>query len=391
MIEHVIIVHFHELSLKGKNRSWFEKTLLKNIKRHLIGLPYSNINRLSGRIIIGNIDFSLCDRYTRVLSDLIGIRNFILASKVDLDIDQIKEEALKTIKLDTSKDTFRVSARRQNKNFKLNSNEINQIVGEYIVKNTDYSVNLGSPDIDLIIEIVNETVFIGTKKINAFGGLPVGTGEKGLSLISSGIDSPVASFNLIKRGVELDYIHFHSSPATSRQSIYNVESILNELCRFQMDCKLFLFPLLEIQNIIMDKIDSKYWVILFRRAMVKIANLLAIDNRYKVLVSGENVGQVASQTLSNIVAVDDASTIPIIRPLAGHNKEEIVSQAEQIGTYEISIEPYQDCCSYFVPPNPETKSRLDRILKLEDSLQLNEIIASYNQNIEIKEISFYEK
>ena len=391
MIEHVIIVHFHELSLKGKNRSWFEKTLLKNIKRHLIGLPYSNINRLSGRIIIGNIDFSLCDRYTRVLSDLIGIRNFILASKVDLDIDQIKEEALKTIKLDTSKDTFRVSARRQNKNFKLNSNEINQIVGEYIVKNTDYSVNLGSPDIDLIIEIVNETVFIGTKKINAFGGLPVGTGEKGLSLISSGIDSPVASFNLIKRGVELDYIHFHSSPATSRQSIYNVESILNELCRFQMDCKLFLFPLLEIQNIIMDKIDSKYWVILFRRAMVKIANLLAIDNRYKVLVSGESVGQVASQTLSNIVAVDDASTIPIIRPLAGHNKEEIVSQAEQISTYEISIEPYQDCCSYFVPPNPETKSRLDRILKLEDSLQLNEIIASYNQNIEIKEISFYEK
>ena len=391
MIEHVIIVHFHELSLKGKNRSWFEKTLLKNIKRHLIGLPYSNINRLSGRIIIGDIDFSLWDRYTRALSDLIGIRNFILASKVDLDIDKIKEEALKTIKLDTSKDTFRVSARRQNKIFKLNSNEINQIVGEHIVKNTDYSVNLGSPDIDLIIEIVNETVFIGTKKINAFGGLPVGTGEKGLSLISSGIDSPVASFNLIKRGVELDYIHFHSSPATSRQSIYNVESILNELCRFQMDCKLFLFPLLEIQNIIMDKIDSKYWVILFRRAMVKIANLLAIDNRYKVLVSGENVGQVASQTLSNIVAVDDAATIPIIRPLAGHNKEEIVSQAEQIGTYEISIEPYQDCCSYFVPPNPETKSKLDRILKLEDSLQLNEMIMSYNQNIEIKEISFYEK
>ena len=391
MIEHVIIVHFHELSLKGKNRSWFEKTLLKNIKRHLIGLPYSNINRLSGRIIIGDIDFSLWDRYTRVLSDLIGIRNFILASKVDLDIDQIKEEALKTIKLDTSKDTFRVSARRQNKNFKLNSNEINQIVGEHIVNNTDYSVNLGSPDIDLIIEIVNETVFIGTKKINAFGGLPVGTGEKGLSLISSGIDSPVASFNLIKRGVELDYIHFHSSPATSRQSIYNVESILNELCRFQMDCKLFLFPLLEIQNVIMGKIDSKYWVILFRRAMIKIANLLAIDNRYKVLVSGENVGQVASQTLSNIVAVDDAATIPIIRPLAGHNKEEIVSQAEQIGTYAISIEPYQDCCSYFVPPNPETKSKLDRILKLEDSLQLNEMIMSYNQNIEIKEISFYEK
>ena len=391
MIEHVIIVHFHELSLKGKNRSWFEKTLLKNIKRHLIGLPYSNINRLSGRIIIGDIDFELWNQYSRVLSDLIGIRNFILASKVELDIDQIKVEALKASKSEESKKSFRVSARRQNKFFKFNSHEINQVVGEYVVNNTDLSVNLNNPDIDILIEIVNETVFIGTKKVEAYGGLPVGTGEKGLSLISSGIDSPVASFNLIKRGVSIDYIHFHSSPATSRQSIYNVESILKELCRFQMDSKLFLFPLLDIQNIIMDKIDSKYWVILFRRVMIKIANLLAIENGYKVLISGENVGQVASQTLSNIVAVDDASTIPIIRPLAGHNKEEIVLQAEKIGTYEISIEPYQDCCSYFVPPNPETKSKLDRIQRLEASLDLNELISSYNKNMEIKEISFYEK
>ena len=158
-----------------------------------------------------------------------------------------------------------------------------------------------------------------------------------------------------------------------------------------MDCKLFLFPLLDIQNIIMDKIDSKYWVILFRRAMIKISNLLAMEKGYKVLISGENVGQVASQTLSNIVAVDDATSIPILRPLAGHNKEEIVLQAEKIGTYEISIEPYQDCCSYFVPPNPETKSKLDRIQRLERSIEIDKLIAEYHQKIEIKEISFYEK
>jgi thiamine biosynthesis protein ThiI len=141
----------------------------------------------------------------------------------------------------------------------------------------------------------------------------------------------------------------------------------------------------------MDKIDSKYWVILFRRAMIKISNLLAIEKGYKVLISGENVGQVASQTLSNIVAVDDATSIPIIRPLAGHNKEEIVQQAEKIGTYEISIEPYQDCCSYFVPPNPETKSKLDRIQRLESSIEIDKLITDYHQKIEIKEISFYEK
>lgn len=140
----------------------------------------------------------------------------------------------------------------------------------------------------------------------------------------------------------------------------------------------------------MEKVDSKYWVILFRRAMIKISNLLASKNGYKVLVSGENIGQVASQTLSNIVAVQDASIIPIIRPLAGHNKEEIVIQAEKIGTYNISIEPYQDCCSYFIPPNPETKAKLEQIQQLEQKINLSEIINNYNDNLEIKEISFYE-
>ena len=242
-----------------------------------------------------------------------------------------------------------------------------------------------------MIEIVNDKAFIGTKKIRTFGGLPVGTGESALSLISSGIDSPVASFNIIKRGVSLDYIHFHSAPATSRQSIYNVESILKQLCRYQMSCTLYLFPLLDIQNIIMDQIDSKYWVVLFRRAMIKIANKVAKEYRYKVLISGENIGQVASQTLSNIATIDDASSIPIIRPLAGHNKEEIVDQAEIIDTYQISIEPYQDCCSYFVPPNPETKSNLDRIQRLEKKFNLDEMINDYRNKIEVKEFSYYEK
>jgi len=390
MMEHVIIVHFHELSLKGKNRSWFEKILLKNIKRHLSNLPYKRTRILFGRIVIENINISLWDEYNRVLSDLIGIRNFILALQAPLDIDQIKTVSLKVCKSENIVGSFRVSARRQNKNFVYTSQDINQIVGEYIQEDTGWEVNLTSPTIDILIEIVNETAFIGTKKIGAYGGLPVGTGERALSLISSGIDSPVASFNIIKRGVTLDYIHFHSSPATNKQSIYNVESILKELCRYQMDCKLYLFPLLDIQNLIMEKIDSKYWVILFRRAMIKISNLVASKNGYKVLISGENIGQVASQTLSNIVAVQDASMIPIIRPLAGHNKEEIITQAEKIGTYTISIEPYQDCCSYFTPPNPETKAKLERIKKLEKIINLDKMINNYSDSLEIKEISSYE-
>ena len=325
------------------------------------------------------------------MSNVIGIRNFILAVETPLDLEQIKNKALEASHSYDKKNSFRISSRRQNKNFKFTTRQINQIVGQHIVDQKGLKVNLDNPDLDILIEIVNDKAFIGTKKIRTFGGLPVGTGESALSLISSGIDSPVASFNIIKRGVSLDYIHFHSAPATSRQSIYNVESILKQLCRYQMNCTLYLFPLLDIQNIIMDQIDSKYWVVLFRRAMIKIANKVAKEYRYKVLISGENIGQVASQTLSNIATIDDASSIPIIRPLAGHNKEEIVDQAEIIDTYQISIEPYQDCCSYFVPPNPETKSNLDRIQRLEKKFNLDEMINDYRNKIEVKEFSYYEK
>ncbi len=390
MINDVIIIHLHELTLKGKNRSWFEKTLLSNLRTHLKGLKYSDIINVAGRIVVTNIDIKEYDTYKQNLESLIGIRNFIFASHCDLDIDIIKERAISLCKDINDPVTFRVSSRRQNKNFQYTSTEIDMMVGESICDHLKWPVNLKNPDINIMIEIINNDAYVSIKKIDAYGGLPVGTGETALSLISSGIDSPVASFNLIKRGVKLDYIHFHSAPVTSRQSIYNVDSILDVLCKYQMNCQLFLFSLLDIQNMIMDKVPSKYWIILFRRAMVKIASSIAEENNYKVLVSGESIGQVASQTLSNIVAVQDASKVPIIRPLSGMNKEEIINQAEKIGTYNISIEPYEDCCSYFVPPNPETKSKLDRIHLIENQIEIDKIIDNYKDTIETKDIVYYE-
>ena len=388
MIEDVIIVHLHELTLKGKNRSWFENILINNLKKHLYKLPYQAIKIVSGRILVTSISRELWEEYRDILNCVIGIRNFILTKRVPLEIENIKEEALLACQSLDIKGSFRISARRQNKNFKYNTSEINIIVGEFVQKNTGLSVNLGDPDINIIIEIVNNDVFIGVHKINAYGGLPVGTSETALSLISSGIDSPVASFNMIKRGIKLDYIHFHSAPTTSKQSVYNVISILKVLSQYQLDSKLYLFPLLDIQNKIMDEVDSKYWIILFRRAMITIASKVAIKNNYKVLISGENIGQVASQTLSNIVAVQNASDLPIIRPLAGYNKEDIVNQAQDIGTYDISIEPYEDCCSYFVPPNPETKAHLIRIQNIENKIDLNNLINSNLTKIEMEEITY---
>tara|TARA_B100000700_G_C15049214_1_gene859431 strand:- start:1045 stop:2214 length:1170 start_codon:yes stop_codon:yes gene_type:complete len=388
MIDDVIIIHFHELTLKGKNRSWFEKTLINNLKQHLYNLPYEHIKILSGRIFVTSINRDLWNQYKHVLKCVIGIRNFILMKKTSLDIDAIKNEALYACQSMNINGSFRVSARRQNKNFQYTTTELNIIVGEFVQKNIRLDVNLKTPDINIIIEIVNNDAFIGVDKINAYGGLPVGTGEMALSLISSGIDSPVASFNIIKRGVHLDYIHFHSAPTTSKQSIYNVISLLEILTQYQLQCKLYLFPLLDIQNKIMDEVDSKYWIILFRRAMIRIANQIAQHNNYKVLISGENIGQVASQTLSNIVAVQDASDIPIVRPLSGYNKEDIVNQAQQIGTYDISIEPYEDCCSYFVPPNPETKAHLNRIYNIENKINFDKLVDVNVQKIEIKEIKY---
>jgi thiamine biosynthesis protein ThiI len=388
MIEDVIIIHLHELTLKGKNRSWFENILINNLKKHLYKLPYQAIKIVSGRILVTSISRELWEEYRDILKCVIGIRNFILTKRVPLEIEDIKEEALLACQSLDIKGSFRISARRQNKNFKYNTSQINIIVGEFVQKNTGLSVNLGAPDINIIIEIVNNDVFIGVHKINAYGGLPVGTSETALSLISSGIDSPVASFNMIKRGIKLDYIHFHSAPTTSKQSVYNVISILKVLSQYQLDSKLYLFPLLDIQNKIMDEVDSKYWIILFRRAMINIASKVAIKNNYKVLISGENIGQVASQTLSNIVAVQNASDLPIIRPLAGYNKEDIVNQAQDIGTYDISIEPYEDCCSYFVPPNPETKAHLIRIQNIENKIDLNNLINSNLTKIEMEEITY---
>ena len=212
--------------------------------------------------------------------------------------------------------------------------------------------------------------------------MPANSQEKALSLISSGIDSPVSSFEMIKRGVALDYVHFHSYPAVNRQSISNVKAILDLLLNYQLSTTLYLVPLLDIQQEIMKRVEEKYWVIFFRRAMVSIANIIANQKKIVALVTGESVGQVASQTLSNIRAIDEVSELPILRPLSGINKEEIINKANIINTYNISIKPYQDCCSHFVPMHPETKAKIDRVRDIENKLDLDDLYNAAIENME---------
>ena len=379
---YLIVIHYSEIALKGKNRKYFENLFINNIRKHINSLQYSSIKLYESRILINGIDPNDWQSFKKVLLNTMGLENFILMIQCKSDIEELKKAANHLIKNKKFKN-FRVTTKRNYKNLSFTSQDSNVILGEFVQKKSLKPVNLDNPDCNIYVELLKDFSFIGLEKLYGFSGLPANCQEKALSLISSGIDSPVASFEMIKRGVSLDYIHFHSYPAINKQSINNVKKILRSLSNYQFKSTLYLVPLLLIQKKIMEIVPDKYWVIFFRRYMVKIANDIANKYGAIALVTGESVGQVASQTLSNMRAIDDVCDLPIIRPLSGLNKQEIIAKAQKINTYEISIEPYEDCCSFFVPPHPETKAKMDIINKLDKALKLDKL---YNQVLEKVEI-----
>tara|TARA_Y100001968_G_scaffold326963_1_gene371041 strand:+ start:12831 stop:13997 length:1167 start_codon:yes stop_codon:yes gene_type:complete len=378
-----ILIHYHELGLKGDNRKWFEKIFRNNIKKHLKGLPFEAIKIIGARVFVNQINAANWDKYKNKLNNVMGLSNATLVYKVKPTIQNFNNVAKNLIK-DKSFNTFKVYSRRQYKDFPLTSMEMNMQVGEYIQNICQKPVKLKNPDLTCYIEIVNNNGYIGIDRVYGHGGLPVGASEEAISLISSGIDSPVSSFELLKRGVYISYIHFHSYPSTTKQSIENVKSILGILKNYQIQCPLYVVPLLNIQKEIMKNAPNKYWVILFRRAMVHLACLIGDKKNINALITGENVGQVASQTLSNIRVVDEISSLPIIRPLSGMNKQDIINKAKEINTYQISTEPYQDCCSYFVPIHPATKAKIELIKKIESKYDLTNLYNEALKNLEFE-------
>jgi thiamine biosynthesis protein ThiI len=367
-----ILIHYHELGLKKNNKAWFERRFQKNIRLHLGDLPFQNINTYASRVFIYGIDYTKWLEYKQKLKNVMGLKNATPMYKTDTNIEDIKNVAIQIMK-NQKFSSFRITTKRQDKGFQYTSHELNQMIGAELYEVCKKPVSLNEPDLNIIIEIVRGQAFTGHKKIDGYGGLPNSTGENAISLLSSGIDSPVASFQILKRGVYINYIHFHSAPATNKQSIENCKKIAKTLANFQPKTILYIYPILELQKLIMDRIDDKFWVIMFRRAMIKLSCLLAVELNAKALITGENVGQVSSQTLSNIQAISSASDLPILRPLAGHNKEEIIKLANDIGTYEDSISPHQDCCSFFLPTHPELKADVKKIDLLESKLDVKEI------------------
>lgn len=301
------------------------------------------------------------------VKSVIGIAHFSVAYRGSDDIEVLKEQVYDKIK-NYSFESFRIKARRADKSFYLNSTQINEIVGARVVRSLHKKVDLKNPALTCHIEIFNNKVYFYFERHQGIRGLPVGSSGKVVSLLSAGIDSPVASYRMMTRGCKVIFVHFHSFPFTEKTSYYNAISLAKMLTKYQYRSHIYLIPLAQIQQAIIPNAPAKLRLILYRRMMLRLAEAVAQKEKAKALVTGDSVGQVASQTLENIAAISQAVTIPILRPLVGLDKESIIEQAKGIDTFKTSIEPCEDSCSYLVPKNPETKAKIAQVLAAEEKI-----------------------
>lgn len=395
----LVIVHYAEIALKGGNRKFFEERLVENIKKSLTrkGIVFNSIKRIYGRILIElkpeGTEFLACKELGSLqsaLKNVFGIAHFSLVEKCAKDIEKIKEKALEVLSRQEFA-TFKVEAKRSDKKFFLTSQQINEQVGEYILEEgakllPNLKVDLHNPDVILYIEITEKDVFLYTEKIKGPGGLPLGVSGKAVCLISGGIDSPVAAWYLMKRGVENVFVHFFANQQGYEQSLEKVRDLIRALNVFQLNSKIYFVPFSDIQKEILLNTQADLRVVLYRRMMMRVSEEIALKENAKALITGENVGQVASQTLDNMLVISEATSLPILRPLAGFDKIEIIEKAKKIGTYNISILPHLDCCSMFVPKHPQTKANLKEVQKEEKKLKIKKLITSALKNTTIENI-----
>ena len=374
-MKRAIVLHYHEINLKGNNRGWFENRLHQHVARLLRGIEPAGLERFGGRLIVTLASGAPVEEVALRLKHVFGIANLAAAWEVPTDLDGIKT-AIKSLIAGRAFQTFKIDARRATKDFYLNSQQLNQELGGFVQGFTSAAVRMENPDLTVSLEIVGPRAFIYFDRIPGAGGLPSGTGGKVVCLLSGGIDSPVAAYRLLRRGCQVIYVHFHSFPHTTTESQEKVRRILRVLASYQLDARLFLVPFAEFQREIVAYAPVGLRVVTYRRFMMRIAEKIAQREGAGALVTGDNLGQVASQTLENLRTISAAVSLPIFRPLIGDDKEEIMAAARRIGTYEISILPDQDCCSMFVPRHPETMASLAAAEKAEAALDSERLLSS---------------
>jgi len=367
-----ILFHFGELSLKGKNRHLFEKRMARNIRRSLKAvLQPDGLHREYGRMVadVASVDDALID----FLKLLPGIRNFSIVHEAELSLEAMQQVAHQAIIADYGENIsgtpFRVTVKRSNKQFPLKSPEIAYEIGGYLKNKLNLAVNLSHAQIDVRIEIARDAAYIYTRKISGIGGLPVGTSGKGVVLFSGGIDSPVAAFSMMKRGMSAILVHCYNS--TINRDFTKIKNLARQLSLYQGHVKLFLVDLEEFQRHAIAHVPAEYRMIIYKRQMIREGAKIARDMHAQALVTGDSLGQVASQTLANIQAIYDACSLPLLSPLIGFDKEEIIALARRIGTFDISIEEYCDICSFLIAKHPETHARRNIVAQLESLLPIH--------------------
>ncbi len=389
-----VLIHYGEIALKGKNRSFFEKKLVDNLRNSLEGLSFEGVKRLHGRVFVklSGVPASDIPDYRERMDRVFGIANYSFVRTCPRDIQSMERTAREMVEVEEF-ESFKIEARRADKEFHLNSVEINEKVGAevqnlFYERGSPKEVDLDNPDLTLFIELTNERAFMYKEKIAGPGGMPVSTAGRVLGLISAGIDSPVAAWQMMKRGSRVVFAHFHSFPRTDRASQGNVREAVETLSRWQGSSRLYLVNIRAIQRRIIIDVPKRLRIIFYRRVMLKAAEKIAKREKAKGLVTGDSLAQVSSQTLENLRATNEvvSPSLPVYRPNIGMDKREIESRAREIGTYEISSRSSKDCCVYMRPEHPETKASLEKIREAEESLQTDGLMSEALSDAEVEEL-----
>jgi len=382
-----IVVHYKELGLKGKNRPWFVRLLVRNIRTSLVGLHVPAVRSVMGRIEIDLGTQGDLEAIQERLRHVFGIDYFSYAGHAPLDLDAMAATILSDLG-DRQPASFRVSARRADKRFPLTSPQLEREVGGRIKLAKGWRVDLSDPELTIRVDVMQHDVFYFFGKEPGAGGLPTGTSGRVACLLSGGIDSPVAAYRLMRRGCSVLLIHFHSYPILSRASQDKVREIAALLTKYQLRSRLVLVPFADVQQQVLLSTATELRVVMYRRLMMRIAERLARRWRARALVTGEVVGQVASQTLDNLTTIAGATSMEVLRPLVGMDKDEITAQAEELGTFPISIIPDQDCCTLFTPKHPATNVTPRKIEEAERLLPIDALVDRAVSSAEVEDFVF---
>lgn len=389
--ENVLIVKYGEIAVRGNNRKFFIERLLRTIRKNLDGMGDFYVCKEQGRLILedrgGEMDFDKVIPKVLCIMGIIGVSPGVRV--LDQDLDNLKRVCAEHIRSIGTEDykTFKIETKRSNKNYPLESREVSAAVGEYILDNfPELKVDVHEPDLTVYIELRNHA-YVYSKQIKGLGGLPVGSSGKGIVMLSGGIDSPVSAFMMAKRGVEVEGVYFNSPPYTSERAKQKVIDLADKLTEFTGSFRLYVVPFTDLQLYLLENVPHDKLTIFLKRAMTRVACILGERDGALAVITGDSVGQVASQTMQGLHAISAAATMPIIRPLAGFDKQEIIDIARKIGTFDISIRPYEDCCTIFVAKHPETKPKTTVIERIESHLdRLDEFINRAVEEAEVIEL-----